>query len=380
MLVRAGELRDEKLVEYVQNLAPQIKQLTLFPSELCNYRCTFCHIWGETGWALKEPQRVIKEQLDIDVLKNFIDQVTAVNKNLGVIITGGEPMLYKHFTELVEHLRKKKASVYLLTNGSLIKNRIPFILENIVAMNISLDGPEEFHDSIRGKNSFNTVCENIEALIREKKKQNKMFPIINITMVLSKYNYRSAKDFLHALRERFKDAKVVLHDTKNPWTKRRDLSVNFAPLLYTTRERGLAYANEMKEYLDCDVSPAWNGFVEDSIDIDTNILKRDLEEIWRSEGVDYSEFIDIHDYYTDIENLFGRSKCVAPWHELIIRRTGDVYPCVDLPDYKLGNIYSSTFEEIWEGERATKFREHLKMHNLMMCNRCTRMFADKDSY
>lgn len=380
MLTKAGSLGGTALVEHVQNLKPTIKQLTLFPSEMCNYRCSFCHIWGETGWALKEPQRAIREQLDIDVLKGFLHDVTEVNKNLSVIITGGEPMLYKHFTELVEYLRSRKANIYLLTNGSLIKKQVQFIMENIVAMNISIDGPEEFHDSIRGKGSFKTICENIDALIEEKRRRKKMFPFINITMVLSKYNYHSIKDFLGALRERFKDANVVLHDSKNPWLKRRDLSVNFAPLLFTTQERGLAYAAQMKEHLNCDVSAGWQGFVEEDIGIDTLALKKDLEEIWESEGVDTSSFVDIHEYFTDIDNVFGRTKCVAPWHEMVIRRTGEVYPCVDLPDYKYGNIYENSFQEMWEGERATQFREYLKTTNLMMCNRCTRMFADKESF
>jgi radical SAM protein with 4Fe4S-binding SPASM domain len=377
MWTNAGVLNNEKLVQHVENLVPQLKQLTLFPSDICNYRCSFCHIWGDT---LKEPQRIIKEQLDIGVLKRFIDQVADNNRKIGVILTGGEIMLYKHFEELVLHLRSKKMNVYVNTNGSLMKKRIPFLIENVVVVNVSIDGPEEYHDAIRGKGSYQTICDNIEALIAEKKRTKKMFPFVSINMVLSTTNYKSAKYFIPALRERFKDTSIVLHDTKNPWMKRRDIAVNFAPLLYTTSERGHAYAAQMKEHLNCDVSPAWQGFVEESIDIDTEYLKMDLQEIWGSEGVDYSDYVDIHDYYTDIDNVFGRSKCVAPWHELIVRRTGEVYPCVDLPDYSFGNINEDSFQELWEGERAVTFRNYLKTDNLMMCNRCTRLFADPETF
>ena len=380
MLTKAGSLSNEKLVEHVQNLVPEIRQLTIFPSELCNYRCKMCHIWGETGWALKEPQKVIGEQLDINAIKRFVDEVLVVNKKVGVIITGGEPMLYKHFEELVKYLRSKKLTIFLLTNGSLIRDNMASIIQNVIGMNISLDGPEEFHDSIRGKGSFNNVCENIELLIKEKRKSGRMFPYINIAMSVSKYNYRSIKDFLKVLRERFKDADIILHNSKNPWAKRRDLSVSFQPLLFTTREKGSQYAAEMKEFLDCDVSTAWEGFAEDSIDIDTGALKNDLEELWRAEGIDYSEFVDLNEYFNNIENVFGRSKCLAPWHELAIRRTGDVYSCVDFPDYKLGNICESSFKDIWEGDRANKFRDLLKKRNLAVCNRCCRMFADKESF
>ncbi len=380
MWTNAGALKDDKLVDYVRNLNPQLRQLTIFPSEICNYRCSFCHIWGDTGWALKEPQRVIREQLDIEVLKRFIDQVAQTGNKVGAILTGGEIMLYRHFEELVSHLRSRKMNVYVNTNGSLMKNRLPFLIENTVVVNVSIDGPEEYHDAIRGKGSFRTICDNIEALMAEKKRRKKMFPFVSVNMVLSTSNYHSARSFIPALRERFKDYTVVLHDTKNPWQRRRDLSVNFSPLLYTTPERGQAYADQMKEHLDCHVSPAWQGFVEESIPIDTEALKRDLQAIWAEEGVDYSEYVDIHDYYTDIDNVFGRSKCVAPWHELIIRRTGDVYPCVDLPDYKLGNIYENSLEEIWQGERAVRFRDYLLNDNLMMCNRCTRLFADPETF
>ncbi|MBB6693729.1 radical SAM protein [Cohnella xylanilytica] len=380
MWTNAGALKDDKLVDYVRNLNPQLRQLTIFPSEICNYRCSFCHIWGDTGWALKEPQRVIREQLDIEVLKRFIDQVAQTGNKVGAILTGGEIMLYRHFEELVSHLRSRKMNVYVNTNGSLMKNRLPFLIENTVVVNVSIDGPEEYHDAIRGKGSFRTICDNIEALMAEKKRRKKMFPFVSVNMVLSTSNYHSARSFIPALRERFKDYTVVLHDTKNPWQRRRDLSVNFSPLLYTTPERGQAYADQMKEHLDCHVSPAWQGFVEESIPIDTEALKRDLQAIWAEEGVDYSEYVDIHDYYTDIDNVFGRSKCVAPWHELIIRRTGDVYPCVDLPDYKLGNIYENSLAEIWQGERAVRFRDYLLNDNLMMCNRCTRLFADPETF
>lgn len=380
MWTKAGELGGEKLVEHIRNLKPELKQITIFPSDVCNYRCKMCHIWGETGWGLKQPQKVIDEQLDINVLKRFIEEILAVNKKFNVILTGGEPLLYKHFEELVRFLRSKKLPVYLLTNGSLVRENIPLLLNNIIAMNISLDGPEEFHDSIRGQGSFKNVCENIELLVKEKKKTNKMFPYININMVVSQYNYRSAKDFLKVLRERFKDIDIILQESTNPWLKRRDLSLSFSPVIFTTRERGNRYAAMMKEKLGCDVTPAWEGVAEDSLEIDAAILKKELEELWNDEGVDYSNFIGLDDYFYNIDNLFGRSKCLAPFHELGIRRTGDAYPCVDLPDYAFGNIYKSSFKEIWESDKANCFREMIKEQNLPVCNRCCRIFADKESF
>lgn len=380
MWTKAGDLSNDKLVEYVQDLKPELRQLTIFPSELCNYRCKMCHIWGETGWALKEPKKVINEQLEIGVIKSFVEQILQVQRKFNVIITGGEPLLYKDFEELLLFLRSKKLMVYLNTNGSMLKKNIPLILDNIITVHISLDGPQEFHDLVRGKNSFDTICDNIEALLQEKKRLKRMFPYIYLNMVLLPSNYKSAKDFMKILRERFKDWNIVLQSSTSPWKKGSDMTVVFSPLLYTTRDRANKYISEMKEFLDCDVSPAWEGFVEDSIDLDAGLLKKELEELWSSEGIDYSNFINLQDYYTDIDQMFGRSKCLAPWHEITVRRNGDAYLCVDFPDYTIGNIYEASFKEIWEGERASRFRELLRKRNLMVCNRCCRIFADKESF
>lgn len=380
MLTEAGNLCGEKLIAHVQNLTPEIRQLTILPTDLCNYRCKMCHIWGETSWGQKESKKSLLEQLDVNVIRRFVDEVLEVNKKINVVISGGEPMLYKYKKELLEYLRSKKIPVFLLTNGSLIKDNIDLILKNVIAVNVSVDGPEEFHDSVRGKNSFQNVCENIELLINEKKKSNRVFPYINLAMAVSQYNYKSARYFMDSLRERFKNAKIVYLHPRDPWRKRRDLSVRFSPLIYTNHERGSRYAAEMKEYLDCDVTPAWEGLVEEPLGIDAGQLKSDLDKLWYAEGIDASDFIDIYEYFNNMDNLFGRTRCLASWHELTIRRNGDVFPCVDIPDYNLGNIYKSSFKEIWEGERINKFRDLLKERSLSLCNRCNRLFADSESY
>jgi radical SAM protein with 4Fe4S-binding SPASM domain len=381
MWVNPGELRDERLVEYVRNLTPKIKQLTLLPTELCNYRCKMCHVWGETGWARKEPEKAISEQLEITVLKRFIDEVLVENKNISVLLSGGEPLLYKHIVELGQYLRSKKLTTYLLTNGTLIKENIDFILNNIIGLCLSIDGPEKYHDSIRQEGSFQEICSNLEALMKEKKRLRKLFPYIQINMTISQYNYASVKDFVRELRERFKEEKIIVYDSStNPWAKKRDIAINFQPLYFTTKEKGMGYLAQMKE-LGCESASGWEGFLEDDpIDIDAARLKRDLEDLWRAEGIDYSNFIDVYKYFTDINENFGKSKCIGPWHELTIRRTGDVYPCVDLPDYKIGNIYEASFKDIWEGNKLKKFREFLKKENLEMCNRCTRIWADPDAF
>jgi 7-carboxy-7-deazaguanine synthase len=72
----------------------------------CNLRCTYC---DSTYAYTKETQMSIQEI--IDEIKNF--------SCTSVCITGGEPLLQKETTPLIECLLRKKYTVCLETNGSI---------------------------------------------------------------------------------------------------------------------------------------------------------------------------------------------------------------------------------------------------------------------
>jgi len=56
--------------------------------------------------------------------------------------------------------------------------------------------------------------------------------------------------------------------------------------------------------------------------------------------------------------------CLAPFNQLYIHSSGEVYPCNFLqnnPLFKLGHIQEKTLQEIWEGEEIKSFRkQHLE--------------------
>lgn len=373
MWLKAGNINNNALVEHVQMLKPELKQLTIFPTNLCNYRCTS----GNTGrpGVPEDPDTVIKEHLDINSVKRFVDEILVSNKKINITLTGGEPLLYRNSNELLEFLRSRKIPVQVSSNGLLIKENARLLVENTTVIQITAFGTEEYHDAICGKGSFKNMCEGIDALLEEKKRSKKRFPFLDLFMIITPYNYTNTLDFVKYIRERFSESKVVLESSVNTWLKARDLSISFEPVLFTTEEKGREYASQMTDFLKCDISGAWQSFVQDFSGMDIQWLKKSIEELWKAEDIDYSNFIDIYDYFYDIENLFGRSRCLAPWHELTIHKNGDVYPCSDLPDYRLGNICETAFKDIWEGDRAECFRTLKKEKNLSMCNRCSRLFT-----
>ena len=49
---------------------------------------------------------------------------------------------------------------------------------------------------------------------------------------------------------------------------------------------------------------------------------------------------------------------------------GDVNFCVDFPDYVVGNARASTLAELWNSERAERFRACRRSGPLPVCHRC----------
>lgn len=112
----------------------------------CNLMCRHCHINASKDG---------KNELPLDLLQRTL----AESNKLGiksVQFSGGEPLLYTHFFELLELTKENSFNVTLSTNGTLIDNDVAKLLAKINAYVVtSIDGPQGYHDLFRGeKGSF----------------------------------------------------------------------------------------------------------------------------------------------------------------------------------------------------------------------------------
>ena len=121
------------------------------PNGLCNVGCWFCPVrYAENPLA----QRM---NMPIETFENIIDQLMAgkgtfVADNFDFIYTAhyNEVLLYKHFPEMLEVLRKNKIRTIVLTNGTpLTKARTDLIKEYQdvvygICFNIPASEPEEW--------------------------------------------------------------------------------------------------------------------------------------------------------------------------------------------------------------------------------------------
>jgi radical SAM protein with 4Fe4S-binding SPASM domain len=371
---KAGELKSKKLIQLVKNPKPDLRIISILLTLLCNARCKFCHIWGKKGWALKEPDEVIKEQINFEILCRFIEEAMVSEKKFEVLLTGGEPLLYSEFPRLLKFIKNKQLTSTVLTNGSLLKENSQIVAESVTSILVSLDGPPGVHDKIRcKKNLFYDACEGIKTLFEIKKQKKCILPLLGINYVISEYNSHCINEFVKAIKEQFESIGAKLtFDTRS--SEPNAISVTFQPRLFTTEDMGKKYAMEMKNYFNCTVSPSWKGFIFDKSRLDSAKIKENLVEIWEKEGTDYSCFVDLEEYFGNINNVFGRTRCFSPWFGIRIRPNGEVYICRDLKDFSIGNIYESLFKEIWNGKRIFQFRNVLRNRLLSLCNRCCSLF------
>lgn len=104
-----------------------------------------------------------------------------------VKISGGEPLCHKTFVHICQILENSNLTVGLVTNGFYVNKYCDIINKTFDKVDISIDGNEEVHNLIRGRNCFRTIINNVH-LIKIKK---------IACATLSKINYKHVETIVN---------------------------------------------------------------------------------------------------------------------------------------------------------------------------------------
>ena len=139
----------------------------LHTTERCNLRCRHCYQSGsatEMGYA--EICGVI------DNVKDGIEG-WATDYHLDISpslhLTGGEPLLRDDVYAVLGYAWERGFAISLMTNGTLIDSGVAWQLgEGLVSdVQVSLDGTERTHDSLRGRGSYQKALNGIRNLVAQ---------------------------------------------------------------------------------------------------------------------------------------------------------------------------------------------------------------------
>lgn len=113
----------------------------------CNLRCKHCYMSAGFG----EKKELCKEKLLL-----FIEEITTLNGATDIIISGGEPLLYKDLFDIIITCKQLGHKVTLFTNGLLInESNIEFISNNVDEVQVSMEGIScKFYEKIRGQGNY----------------------------------------------------------------------------------------------------------------------------------------------------------------------------------------------------------------------------------
>lgn len=144
--------------------------LVLVLTEDCNFRCSYCTFSGAYDNEGLHRQISMAESTALAALDFFFQRTSVATP--AVTFYGGEPLLEKDLLKkVVRHARAKnpRTLTQFTTNGYLLdESFVRFLIESDTAVIISLDGPEEIHNSCRvlrsGAGTFRRIVQNIEMI------------------------------------------------------------------------------------------------------------------------------------------------------------------------------------------------------------------------
>jgi Fe-coproporphyrin III synthase len=301
----------------------------------CNCRCVMCDIW--------------KRETSDQMRAQDLERHRASLANLGVrqvVLTGGEPLMHSDLAALCNFFREQQIHLTLLTTGLLLYKRAEDVATLFDDVIISLDGPQEIHDSIRRvSGAYNLIHKGVTAV----RHHSPSLPITCRTTV-QKANH-------HYLRQTVDAAKALGLNS---------ISFLAADLTSEAFNRPLIWPGEKQNQIGLNSE-------------EVKVLEDEIEQLIR----EYEA--EIHGKYiaesaSKLRKISRRFRehlgqlspqapvCNAPWVSAVVEVDGSVRPCFF--HRAVGSIASSTLEEVVNGEAARMFRKSLSVGENPTCRRC----------
>jgi len=307
-------------------------KLTFSITNKCNMRCKTCNIWRKNS----------KDELQFEEIEKFFERS---NKFCWVDITGGEQTLRREFLDIAKVIINRCKKLLLLhfpTNGFLTNN-ITHTVRKILHLgvpklivSVSLDGPKDLHDEIRGiSGSWERSLETFRQLRNMKGVES------YLGMTLSPYNADKYK-------ETFSNVKKIL-----PWVQAKDFHLNIA-------HTSFSYDNLDMQELD-----ARRG--------SKNVIINEIEKYVKLRGVPFNpvSFLE-HQYLILVKKYLQTGitplKCQAFSSSCFISPNGSVYPC-SIYNFTIGNLrdYGYNLERIWNSELGLKVQKEISKYKCPQC-------------
>lgn len=335
--------------------------LVLGVNNICNLHCKMCDVGlqnNDTNFAVNltgtQPLN-----MPLELTKKIIDQSSKYFRNCKIGFAFTEPLVYPHLIESLDYANNKGRYTTITTNALNLKRKVDDLVHaGLNEIFISLDGPQDIHNEIRGnKKSFQSALEGIETFME---KSNS--PEISVFCCITEWNIGHLKEFA----DFFKNYKLK--------------SLGFMHTNYSTNE--IAQIHNLTFGHNYPATYSSTGEV--------NFANMDLNKLWEeisdiksesypfkvifSPEIKYEKGLDLFYHHPEIK--IGKS-CNDIYRNIMIKSDGSVIPahgrCYNLT---IGNLYQNNLKEIWNSSVLNEFRKTLNKQGglLPACSRCCSAF------
>jgi MoaA/NifB/PqqE/SkfB family radical SAM enzyme len=299
----------------------------------------------------------IQEELTLEDWKKCIDMLP---NNLEVIeLFGGDSLIRKDVSiPLIEYIKKRneKIIVDLPTNCNLIdkKTALALVKAGVDRLYISLDGPIEIHDKIRGINgTFNHVQKGLEYLAEAKKDLGSKTPEIIINCTISSSNVDNFEQIIPIAEKLCVD--TLEFEYVGEFKEENINNTNVEGIKPTPFYVTLGSSNLLT--------------LEQA-----HLLKKKIRDIRESANNIKIKITTQHIDTLTIDNLtqgtVPNKKCYYCRYTVSIDPFGNVMGCFHFNNYQLGNIRNIPFSAIWDNKKHRSFLNLQKKGEIKICKNC----------
>lgn len=378
------ELYGPQVYELDEALARKRTQLMLELTEECNMRCKYCIYHAGNGGY----REFGKEGMTFEIAKLALDRflTDSEEKELYVSFYGGEPLLryemIKQCTRYcIENYPKKNIRFTMTTNGTLMTEEIASYIASLpnAIITVSLDGPEEIHDSNRvfynNTGTFKKALAGLKLLVDAFGERAGQCLIINTVLVsVDSESLSKIQQFFDSIEWLPKE---VIHTSSYVDTK--DEEVDYQGVDGERENRIREYAK--KEKMNYNPVATWGtkAFMEGHKDV------MDIEGIARDGFV--KDLLSIHRRFL-VEKpgtVYGMNGCCVPGaRKIYVTVKGDYLVCEKMgPSPRIGNVYDGIDVEQIKKYYVERFRKEAVKYcgecwAINLCNICYTECYDED--
>ena len=286
-------------------------------SNFCNHNC----VWCINGKFRKRE----KELLKLDKVLDIINQLAEVGVKSITLTGGGEPLTHPEIVTVMHFIREKGMQVSLVTNGGMLdKEKADAVLDTCSFIRISLDAGEEHTYAKTHRANRNTI-KDIISWIRYLRENSSPDFVIGVAYIVHPYNYRE----ILTAAQIVKAAGASYLQIRPVFMRGMILTDKILNETYRQTQDALKLNNNKFEILP--------------------MLHR------------FKEFSKVDKSFNECmgHNLLG-----------VVAANGKMYLCCQLrglDQWCLGDLYKSSFKEIWNGKQR---KDVIRKINVNRCPPC----------